>query len=68
MVLKINSKPIKVVEDTEEDKGFDPVYFTVSCLGYGLALWIMDYVCYTFFYIHPLPFISWIGGVLSWLL
>jgi hypothetical protein len=71
MLVKLNNKPIDVVEDNEKEKGFSPVYFTVSCVGYGLVLFIMDMVCYTFFYIHPFPYLVWlfklIGGVLAWL-
>lgn len=70
MVIKINSKPIQVVEETEEEKDFSLVYFLVSCTGYVFALWMMDYVCSVFFYIHPLPFIhtlgAWVAAVLAW--
>jgi hypothetical protein len=70
MLIKINNKPIRVVEEDEEQKDFSIVYFTVSSVGYLLVLWIMDYVCYTFFYVHPLPFVSaffhWLGVVWQW--
>lgn len=68
MLLKINQKPIHVKEDTEEEKDFSPVYLGVSCVGYGLILALMDYICYIFFYFHPFPFISWLGGIVQWLL
>jgi hypothetical protein len=71
MLVKLNNKPIDVVEDADKEKGFDPIYFTVSCVGYGLVLWIMDIVCYTFFYTHPFPFLTWlfkgISVVIAWL-
>jgi hypothetical protein len=71
MLVKLNNKPIDVVEDNEKDKEFSPVYLCVSGVGYVLVLFIMDMVCHTFFYIHPFPFLTWlfklIGGVLAWL-
>jgi hypothetical protein len=71
MLVKLNKKVIDVVEDNEKEKEFDPIYFTVSCVGYGLVLFIMDIVCYTFFYTHPFPYLTWlfkgIGVILSWL-
>jgi hypothetical protein len=67
MVIKLNQKPIVVREDNEDQKDFSPVYFAVSCIGYALILWIMDYSCFMFFGLHPFPFLNWlfkiIGGV-----
>ena len=58
MLIKLNHKPIDVIEDDKEDKEYTPVYWCVSGVGYVLVLWLMDMVCYTFFYIHPFPFLS----------
>lgn len=66
MLVKINSKPIRVIEE-EDDKEFSWVYLTVSCIGYAMILWIMDYCCFVFFSVHLLPFIPWLVGVLKWL-
>lgn len=63
MVVKINSKPIEVTEDPETPT-FSLTYLTVSALGYSLALWILDYVCFTFCFVHPFPFIVWVGKVI----
>lgn len=65
MVVKINSKPIKIEEEPKQEHTFNPVYLAVSTIGFALILWIMDYVCYTFFYIHPIPWIVWVGKVIS---
>lgn len=71
MVVNINKKPIKVVEENKDGKGFSWGYVSVSSIGYFLCLWMLDYVCSVFFYVHPLPFISsvalFIGGVFQWL-
>jgi hypothetical protein len=71
MLVKLNNKPIDVVEDNKNDKDLPPVHWSVSTLGYVLVLFIMDKVCYTFFYTHPFLFLTWlfklIGGVLAWL-
>jgi hypothetical protein len=68
MLIKLNNKPIDVVEDNEEEKEKSLVYWGVSTVGYVLVLWIMDMVCYTFFYIHPFPFLSWLfHGVSGWI-
>lgn len=71
MVVKINKKPIQIVDPEEQEKDFSIVYFSVSCAGYFMALWILDYVCSVFFFHHPFPFIStvakFIGGVLAWI-
>ena len=68
MLVKLNNKPIDVVEDNEEEKEKSLVYWCVSSIGYVLVLWIMDMVCYTFFTIHPFPFLSWlVNGVSGWI-
>jgi hypothetical protein len=46
MVVRINSKPIKVKED--EEREFSWVYFMVTCVGYGLILWILRVAAVTF--------------------
>lgn len=68
MLVKINKKPIQILELDEEKKDFGIVYFSVSCAGYFMVLWIMDYVCSVFFFYHPFPIVStvakFIGGLL----
>jgi hypothetical protein len=70
MLIKLNNKPIDVVEDVEE-KSYSPIYWCVSGVGYVLVLWIMDIVCNTFFHSHPFPFLNWlfklIGGFFNFL-
>jgi hypothetical protein len=68
MLVKLNHKPIEVVEDNEKNKEFSVVYCCVSTMGYVLALFIMDMVCYTFFSIHPFPFLNWLFGFIGGLL
>ena len=60
MLVKINKKPITVSEDTNKEKDFDSVYFSVSCVGYGLILLLMDYVCYTFFGVYAFPLLHYV--------
>lgn len=67
MLVTINKRPIKVVEESQDEKCFSWIYTSVSSIGFILILWIMDLVCYTFFYIHPLPFIVWVGDLIQWL-
>jgi hypothetical protein len=66
MVVKINNKPVIVTENSEE-KSFSWTYWCVSGVGYGLIFWILDYVCFTFCFIHPFPWIVWIGKVISFI-
>jgi hypothetical protein len=66
MLIKINKKPIEVSEEPEtESKSF--IYYCINYTGYALILYLLDYVCYTFFYYHPLPWITFIGKILSFL-
>jgi hypothetical protein len=65
MVVKINSKPIKVQEDEDDDK-HSWVHFGVSMVGYLLAFYMMDLAAYLFLGVHPFPFIKFIGVILSW--
>lgn len=65
MVVKLNHKPIVVRDEDSGDKDFSPFYFAVSCVGYAMIFWIMDYSCFIFFGFHPFPFIKWILGVFS---
>jgi hypothetical protein len=65
MVIKINSKPIKVTEENEEEQPKGWLYVVVSGIGYILCFVLLDYVCYTFLSIHPFPFLSWLGRWLS---
>jgi hypothetical protein len=68
MVVKLNSKVIDVVENNKEDKEKTITYWCVSTLGYVLVLFIMDMVCYTFFYIHPFPILNWLfTGISGWI-
>lgn len=46
MTIKINSKSLQVCE--EERKSIDWVYLTVTCVGYGLILWIIRLAAHTF--------------------
>lgn len=46
MVIKINNRPIQVKE--EEEKEFSWVYFAVTCVGYGLIIWILRVAAITF--------------------
>jgi hypothetical protein len=46
MVVKINGKPVKVSEEKEE--GIDWVYLAVTCIGYGLIIWIIRLAAVTF--------------------
>jgi hypothetical protein len=61
MVVNINKKPIKVVEDNGEHKEKGWVYVGVSCLGMVMGLALLDYIAFVFFYIHPFPFVAWLG-------
>lgn len=69
MVIKINSKPIKVEEDGEKEwyQEVDWLYLSISTTGYLLALYAMDLVAAVFLGVHPFPFIKFIGVILSWL-
>lgn len=46
MVVKINGKPIQVKE--EEEKDIDWIYLAVTCVGYGLIIWIIRLAAITF--------------------
>jgi hypothetical protein len=46
MVIKINGKPIQVKE--EEESEFSWVYLVVTCIGYGLIIWILRVAAMTF--------------------
>jgi hypothetical protein len=65
MIVKINHKPIRV-EEEDEGIGFSWTYLIVSTCGYLLALWMMDFVAFTFLHVHPFPFIKFVGVILSW--
>ena len=68
MLVKLNKRVIEVTEDNEKENEKSWVYWGVSACGYVLVLWIMDIVCYTFFYIHPFPFLSFLfHGVSGWI-
>lgn len=62
MLVKINKKPIKIKEESGEST-FNLGYFCVSMTGFGLIIWLVDYVCFTFFFYHPFPLVS---TILSW--
>jgi len=66
MLVKINKKPIEVKEESEE-RTFDPVYFCVSMTGFAFIFWLVDYVVFTFFFIHPFPFMSSVAEVVRWI-
>jgi hypothetical protein len=67
MLIKINKKPIHVIEESE-DEGIDWIYLGVSSLGYLTVLSIMDYSCYLFIGKHIFPFISWFTKLLLFIL
>lgn len=46
MVIKINSKPIRVKED--EGKDINWMYLAVTVIGYGLIFWIIRLAAITF--------------------
>lgn len=46
MVIKINNKPIQVKEDNEHK--IDWLYLAVTCVGYGLIIWIIRLAAITF--------------------
>jgi hypothetical protein len=66
MLVTINKKPIEVKEEPETPT-FSPVYLTVSTIGFTLILYLMDYICNIFFFIHPLPWIQFVGHIISFL-
>jgi hypothetical protein len=45
MTIKINGKPTQVREDKEK---IDWVYLAVTCVGYGLIIWIIRLAAHTF--------------------
>lgn len=76
MVVKINNKPIQVRQ--EEDSEFSWTYLCVSTFGYGLVLYMMDFVARIFIGTSPMPWlhntvgfiihvINYIGAWVSWL-
>jgi hypothetical protein len=65
MVIKINRKPIKIEEEPEKPASIP--YIVVSGIGMFLALWIMDLVCFTFLYIHPFPFTTFITKLIAFI-
>ena len=65
MVVKINDKTIRIVED-EDESTFSPIYLGVSCIGYGMILILMDYCCFVFFGSHFLPFLPWLLKAFAW--
>jgi hypothetical protein len=66
MLIKINSKPVEVIEESTEEKSFDSVYLCVSTIGYLMIFYIMDLCSSTFLGIHCFPWITWIGKIISW--
>jgi hypothetical protein len=67
MLIKINKKPIHVVEE-DDDEGIDYVYLGVSSIGYLLILSIIDYSSYLFIGKHIFPFIGWLTKLLLFIL
>jgi hypothetical protein len=67
MLIKINKKPIHVVEEDDKE-GIDWIYLSVSSLGYLLILSIMDYSSYLFIGKHIFPFITWFTKLLLFIL
>ena len=47
MLIKINKKPIEIVEEAvEESKSW--ILFSVKCVGYFFIFILMDYTCHVF--------------------
>jgi hypothetical protein len=67
MLIKINKKPIHVIEE-DDSESIDYLYLTVSSLGYLLILSLMDYSSYLFIGKHIFPFISWLTKLLLFIL
>lgn len=65
MLIKLNNKPIKI-EEKPAPANPDYVLISVSTLGTLIILYLMDCIAYSFLYIHPFPFIKFIGVILSW--
>lgn len=63
MLIKINKRPVHVVEEDDKE-GIDWIYLSVSSIGYLLILSIMDYSSYLFIGKHIFPFISWLTKLL----
>lgn len=66
MLIKINNKPVTVTEEDDKSSLSIP-YICVSTLGYTLIFWFLDYVCYTFFFVHPFPWITFVGKIISFI-
>jgi hypothetical protein len=66
MLININKKPIKIEEEPEQ-KPISIPYLITASTGILLCLWIMDLVCYTFFYIHPFGFTLFITKLFAWI-
>jgi hypothetical protein len=64
MLIKLNNKPIKVEEMSDREPP-DYVLLSVSTLGTLTILYLMDCIAYSFLYIHPFPFIQFIGTILN---
>lgn len=65
MVVKINKKPILVMDDDEETKEYSWVYWCVSTIGYAMSFVLLDYVSFLFCSVHILP--STVLHILGWL-
>lgn len=63
MLIKINKKPIHVVEEDEKE-GVDWVYMIVTCCGYLLVLCLLDYSSYLFIGKHIFPWLHSITKLL----
>lgn len=68
MVVKINSKPIRVRKDDDIDwwKEVDWVYLSVATIGTLLGFYVIDLSAWNFLSVHPFPFTKFIGVILSW--
>jgi hypothetical protein len=67
MLIKINKKPVHVVEEDDKE-GIDWIYLSVSSVGYLLILSIIDYSSYLFIGKHIFPFITWLTKLLLFIL
>lgn len=68
MKVTINKRPIKITDEPMESKEISYPYLITTMVGYGMIMWIVDYVCSIFFFTHPLPLIHKIGDILLWFL
>lgn len=55
------------VKRKEDETQTDYVLLCVKLTGFIFIIYLVDYVCFTFFFYHPFKWITWVGGLLSWI-